>query len=117
NCLNAPPLIYRNEASAARVGVKLKGLPPNTQGIGAKVELLGGPVPQSQEIISGGHYLSGSDPLRVFAAGQAVDGMTVKVTWRSGKQSVVKEVKANRIYEIDEPREVQSSKFKVQSDP
>jgi hypothetical protein len=118
NCLNAPPLVYRNEASAARVAVKLKGAAPNTQGIGVKVELLGGPVPQSQEIIAGGHYLSGSEPMRVFASGKAVDGLTLKVTWRSGKQSVVSGVKADRIYEIEEAGtgKVQSSKFKTQSD-
>ena len=28
--------------------------------------------------------------------------MTLEVTWRNGKQSVIREVKPNRIYEIDE---------------
>jgi hypothetical protein len=102
NCLNDPPLIYRNEANAGRVAVKLKGTPPNTQGIGAKLELSGGPVVQSQEVISGGHYLSGSEPMRVFASGKAVSQMTLRVTWRSGKQSIVTNVLANQVYEIEE---------------
>jgi hypothetical protein len=102
NKLNEPAGIYRNESSAPRVAVRLKGYPPNTQGIGAKVVLYGGPVTQSQEVISGGHYLSGADPIRVFAPGAATSELTIEVNWRSGKQSVVTGVKPNRLYEIDE---------------
>src|SRR5262245_61218646 len=36
--------LYRNETVAGRVAVRLRGLPPNTQGIGAKVTVLGGAV-------------------------------------------------------------------------
>ena len=45
NCLWQAPLIYRNEATASRVAVRLRGRPPNTQGIGAKIKVLGGAVP------------------------------------------------------------------------
>jgi hypothetical protein len=104
NCANAPPQIYRNDSPAPRVAVRLKGLPPNTQGIGAKVRLLGGAVPmQSQEMICGGRYLSGDQPLRVFAAGRLTNEMQIEVTWRSGKRTVVSHVKGNRVYEVDEP--------------
>lgn len=103
NCANAPPLICRNDSSAPRVAVQLKGLRPNTQGIGAKIKLLGGAVPmQSQEMICGGRYLSGDQPMRVFAAGSLTNQIRLEVTWRSGRRSVVTGVKANRIYEIDE---------------
>ena len=57
---------------------------------------------QSQEIICGGRYLSGDQPMRVFAAGSLTNQMRLEVTWRSGRQSVVSGVKANRIYQIDE---------------
>ena len=93
--------IYRNESSRPRVAVRLRGNPPNTQGIGARIKLRSGAVPlQSQEVISGGRYLSGSDPLLVFAAGDAKNGMTIEVDWRDGKSSVVPNVVANRLYEI-----------------
>ncbi|MBI4662734.1 MAG: VCBS repeat-containing protein, partial [Verrucomicrobia bacterium] len=59
NNLNEVAGVYRNDGPAPRVAVRLKGLPPNTQGIGAKIHVLGGPVPQSQEVICGGRYLSG----------------------------------------------------------
>ena len=98
NCLNAPPLLYRNDTAAPRVAVRLRGNAPNVQGVGAKLRLLGGAVPsQSQEIICGGRYLSGDDPMRVFAAGSRTNEMTIEVTWRSGKRSVVTGAKAGRI--------------------
>jgi hypothetical protein len=109
--LGSAASVYHNHGSAPRVAVRLKGLSPNTQGIGGKIKLLGGAVPvQSQEVACGGLYLSGSDPERVFAAGKS-GNMTLEVTWRSGRQSVVRDVKPNRIYEIDEaaavPKETQ----------
>lgn len=103
NNLGTAAGIYRNESSAPRVAVRLKGKSPNTQGIGAKIMLLGATVPmQSQEIIAGGRYMAGSDAEAVFAAGKVADGMTLQVRWRNGKRSEVKGVKANRRYEIDE---------------
>src|SRR4029077_5721860 len=103
NNLNGESGIYRNDSIAPRVAVRLKGLSPNTQGIGAKIKLLGGAVPlQSQEVICGGRYLSGSDPMLVFAAGNATGNMVIEVGWRSGKTSRIEEAKPNRIYEIAE---------------
>ncbi len=102
NHLNDGAGIYRNETAGPRVLVRLRGKSPNTQGIGAKIKFLGGPVPQTQEIISGGRYLSGDDPSRMFAVGRATGGLSIEVTWRSGVVSVVKDVRANRVYEIDE---------------
>jgi hypothetical protein len=95
--------IYRNNATSGRIGVRLKGKAPNTQGIGADVRLLGGAVPlQRQEALCGGRYLSGGDPYLAFATGNTQEGMTLEVLWRNGKKSVLSQVKANRIYEIDE---------------
>ncbi len=102
NNLESPASIYRNDSNAPRVAVRLKGLTPNTQGVGAEIKLTGGPVMQSQEVISGGRYLSGSDPLLTFAAGNSKYGMTIEVTWRSGKKSIVNNVKPDHIYVIDE---------------
>jgi hypothetical protein len=102
NNLGSAASVYHNNSAAPRVAVRLKGLPPNTQGIGGKIKLLGGAVPmQSQEVACGGVFLSGPDPLRVFAAGKS-ESMTLEVTWRNGRQSIVHDVKPNRIYEIDE---------------
>ncbi len=103
NNLNGAAGVYRNGAAAPRLAVRLRGAPPNTRGIGAKIRVTGGPVPQGQEMIAGGRYLSSDDPMRVFAAGSLTNDLTIEVTWRSGKQSVVRHAQANGVFEIEEP--------------
>ena len=117
NNLNGAAGLYRNESNAPRVAVRLKGQPPNTRGIGAKVRVYGGAVPmQSQEMICGGRYLSSDDPMRVFAAGSLTNELRIEVSWRSGKRSVVNGVKANRLYELEEGgAEPASSKLQAPS--
>ena len=101
--LDAPPAVFRNTTSAPRVAVRLRGRAPNTAGAGSKIHLLGGPVrDQSKEVVLGGSYLSGSDPLYTFAAGSATE-LTIEVDWRRGAKSVIRGVKPNREYEIEEP--------------
>ena len=82
--------------------MRLRGAPPNTRGIGARIRVTGGPVPQSQEMMCGGRYLSCDDTLRVFAAGSLTNRLRLEVTWRSGKRSVVPDAKPNCLYEIAE---------------
>jgi len=103
NNFNGALGVYRNDSNAPRVAVRLKGAAPNTQGIWRQIKLLNGAVPmQSQEVICGGRYLSGSEPMLVFAAGQAKANMTIEVTWRSGRVSRLAQVMPNRLYEIEE---------------
>jgi hypothetical protein len=102
NRLNGEALLLRNETSAPRIAVRLKGSGPNTEGIGAKIWVRGGPVTQSQEMICGGRYLSCDEALRVFAAGTLTNDLTIEVLWRSGKRSLVEHARPNRLYEIDE---------------
>jgi hypothetical protein len=102
NNLNGLAGVYRNEGNAPRLAVRLKGSAPNTRGIGAKIKVPGGPVAQTQEMICGGRYLSSDDAMRVFAAGNATNELTIEVTWRGGKRSSVGNVVLNRIYEVDE---------------
>jgi enediyne biosynthesis protein E4 len=104
NCLNAGPLLYRNNSAAPRVAVRLQGQPGNTGGVGARIILRHGAVPlQSQEIVSGGRYLSSDDaPARVCRR-QPTNRMTIEVHWRSGHKSEVPSVQANRLYVIREP--------------
>jgi enediyne biosynthesis protein E4 len=101
NNLNGPAFLLRNDCPAPRLAVRLKGQPPNTRGIGGMIRVLGGPVPQSQEIMIGGRYQSSDDPMRTFACGAATN-LTIEVVWRSGRRSVVAAARPNRIYEIDE---------------
>lgn len=102
NNLNGALGLYRNDVSAPRVAVRLRGLPPNTHGIGARIRVTGGPVPQSQEMMCGGRYLSCDDTMRLFAAGTATNRLRIEVTWRSRKRSIVSDALPNCLYEITE---------------
>jgi hypothetical protein len=113
NNLNAAAGLYRNEASGPRVEVRLKGLAPNTQGIGARLRLSGRTMPQQQAIISGGRYLSGDWPSRTFAlrrSSGSAESFDLEVDWPSGSHSVISNVLANRIYEVAEPSGAPSSR-------
>jgi hypothetical protein len=103
NRLNGPVTVFRNLATAPRVAVRLKGRAPNTRGIGARIELHGGPVPvQSQEMSAGGRYLSSDDPMRVFAARTTNGPLRLEVRWPSGRRSVITQVQPNHLYQVDE---------------
>jgi hypothetical protein len=111
NCLNDGPLLLRNDSTHPRVAVRLRGTPPNTQGVGAKIRIeQSGMPPQGQEVICGGRYLSSDEPLRVFAAGRQDSELTIVVDWRSGRRSVLAEARPNRLYEIDEAQATQASR-------
>jgi hypothetical protein len=95
--------VYRNNTTKPRVAILLKGNPPNTEGIGARIRFYGGAVPvQSQVIVSGGRYLSSDQAIRAFAVGSATASMRAEVDWPSGKRSSVTGLEANYTYEIPE---------------
>jgi hypothetical protein len=122
NRLGSPAALFRNDTSAPRVAVRLRGKAPNTQAIGAKIELLGGPVSnQVHEVTSGGSYMSGSDTLRVFASTsrssrreaaqtsqsaigspQSAMPLSLRIHWRNGSVTEIANVQPNHLYEIDE---------------
>ena len=112
NNMDGPPEIYRNDTTAPRVAVRLRGRAPNTQAVGARLKLTGGPAPQTLEVLGGGHFASSSDTLRVFAAGVSDAVMRLEVYWPGGNRTVVEDVRANRLYVIDETT---SEPFKPES--
>jgi hypothetical protein len=116
NSYNGPALVYRNETSAPRLGVRLRGKSPNTQGIGAKIKVTGGPVTQTQEMICGGRYLSGDDPMRVFATATSTN-LTIEVLWRNGTRSIVRGARPNHVYEVDEAGAVKLPEPEIAQSP
>jgi len=103
NCLTDGPLLGRNDSTRPRVAVRLRGRPPNTEGIGARITVRqAGLPPQSQEIMAGGRYVSSDEPMRVFAAAGPEADLTIEVHWRSGKWSRLVSARPNRVYELEE---------------
>jgi hypothetical protein len=102
NRLGAPVLLLRNEGTAPRIAVRLRGKHPNTQAVGATIRVLAGAVPvQEREVAGGGLYLSHSDYLASFATG-AAHTVRLEVDWRDGTRTVLDSLPVNRLYEIRE---------------
>ena len=70
SCLKGPALVYRNNATAPRVAVRLAGNGKNTEGTGARIRVHSslGQGQQAQEMMAGGRYVSGDQAQRTFAA-------------------------------------------------
>ncbi|MDA7500144.1 FG-GAP-like repeat-containing protein [bacterium] len=100
NNLNAAVGLYRNDSSKPRVLIRLKGKGSNTAGIGARVTLNSDGVSQSQEVISGGRYLSSDDPCRMFAFLGSPASTSIEVKWPGGEVSRVSNIQPNTRYDI-----------------
>jgi hypothetical protein len=99
NNLNDPAALLRNDAMAPRILVRLRGESPNTRGIGALIRVSSRAGTQSQEMTSGGRYLSSDEPVRAFAARDVRD-LGIEVRWRSGKVTRVTRAQPNHLYEV-----------------
>jgi hypothetical protein len=107
NNFNAPASVYRNNASAARLAVRLKGGAPNTRGVGAAIRVLGGPVAQQQRVLAGGRYLSADDGQRTFAAGGGTN-LTLEVSWPSGRFHRIEGLAPGQLIEVSEAAPTQA---------
>ena len=118
NRFNEAPGIYLNQSVRPRIAVRLRGRSPNTAGIGAKIKLTGFGVAQSQEVISGGRYLSSDEAMRVFAAPETPENRgRLEVVWPRGTRTVLENVRANRQYEIAEPDSAPSHSIRPPNRP
>lgn len=105
NNLNAPPTLLRNEATAPRILIRARAAGGNTRGVGTRLKVRAGTLPeQSQVLMSGGRYLSSDDAVRVFAAGSATS-LTVEALWPSGRTLVVSNVPPNSRLDLTESTE------------
>ncbi|MEQ1762109.1 MAG: CRTAC1 family protein [Pyrinomonadaceae bacterium] len=100
--LDATPSVLRNEGGNGNHWIKfelgaIKGTP---LAIGARVKLVAGGVTQTEEIRSGGSYLSQND-LRVhFGLGKAAKADLIEIRWPSGRVETLKDVPADKIHAI-----------------
>ncbi len=112
NNMNDPALIYRNDSAAGRVLVRLDGSSANVHGVGARITVRGGAVPeQSQEVQLGGRYLSSDAPERMFATGTNAT-VDIEVKWRSGRRTFAKGVRSNTTVTLKEAESQQAEPAK-----
>jgi enediyne biosynthesis protein E4 len=100
--LDGSPMILRNPGIPGRhwVSFELAGTKSNRLAIGTRIKLVAGGVTQTDEIHSGGSYLSQND-LRVhFGLGSTAKIDRVEIRWPSGKSEVLTDLAADRFYQV-----------------
>jgi len=104
NNQNEPPSLWKQTRRPPGhwLFVKLTGTKSNRSAIGAQVVVITGGHRQTDEVRSGGSYLSQSDLRLHFGLGAAASADQVEVRWPSGKRTVLKDVAADRILNISE---------------
>jgi len=98
--LDGGPMVLRNRGVELRhwISFELAGVKSNRLAIGARIKLVAGGVTQTDEIHSGGSYLSQND-LRVhFGLGSATKVESVEIRWPSGATDIVKNLAADSFY-------------------
>jgi hypothetical protein len=105
NNTNQRAFLYRNDAQKhlkhGFLRVRLLGPAPNTQGLGAKVEVTTPGATQYQEQYPVRGYKSTVDGTLHFGLGGQTAAATVTVTWPNGKKQTLRNVAANRTLALD----------------
>lgn len=98
--LGGHPILFRNNGGNAHwLTLALEGTRSNRDGLGAHIHVLG----QTQYATTAGSYLSASDKRVHFGLGQAKKA-DVEIVWPSGTRQVLRDVAADQILHVREPR-------------
>ncbi len=100
--LEGSPQILRNPGIPGQhwVSFELAGTKSNRMAIGARLKLTAGGMTQTDEIHSGGSYLSQSDQRLHFGLGNATRIDSLEIRWPSGKIETLQNLDANKFYSI-----------------
>jgi enediyne biosynthesis protein E4 len=102
--LDAAPSILRNEGGDGNrwITLELGAIKGSPLAIGARVKVTAGDVVQTEEIRSGGSYLSQND-LRVhFGLGNAKKVDSIEIRWPSGLVETIKDLAPDKFYSVSE---------------
>lgn len=100
--LAGAPMILKNNGVAGKhwVSFELQGTKSNRLAIGARLKIVAGGMTQTEEIRSGGSYLSQND-LRVhFGLNTATKIESVEIRWPSGKIELLKDLAVDKFYSV-----------------
>lgn len=100
--LDGSPMILRNEGDKTNhwVTLELTAVKGSPLAIGARVKVTAGGVMQTEEIRSGGSYLSQSDLRLHFGIGKQTKIDLIEIRWTNGKTETIKDVAADKFYAV-----------------
>ena len=107
NNQNEPPSLWKQAGRAAGhwLLIALSGSRSNRSAIGARVMVSAAGRVQTDELHSGGSYLSQNDMRLHFGLGSATRADSITVRWPSGEKTVLKDVASDRVVTIRQTRD------------
>jgi ASPIC and UnbV. len=100
--LDSAPMILQNEGDKTNhwITLELAAIKGSPLAIGARVKLTTGNVVQTDEVRSGGSYLSQNDLRIHFGLGKSTKADSIEIRWPSGKTEILKDVPADKFYAV-----------------
>ncbi|MEM1206780.1 MAG: CRTAC1 family protein [Acidobacteriota bacterium] len=97
-----PPLVLRNDQALDRhwLRLRLEGTAPNTDAIGAWVEVKSGGTVQRRQVMPSRSYLSSVEPELTFGLGPAETVDSVTVTWPGGQVQELGALAPDRLHVV-----------------
>ena len=102
--IDGAPMILRNRGVPGNhwVSLELAGTKSNRLAIGARIKVTAGRMTQTDQIRSGGSYLSQSDLRLHFGLGTATQVDSVEIRWPSGTTDTLRDLHADQFYFVQE---------------
>ncbi len=100
--IDGAPMILKNHGIAGRhwVSFELAGTKSNRLAIGARVKVVAGGMTQTDEVHSGGSYLSQNDLRLHFGLNAATKIERVEIRWPSGRVDTLTDLPADQFYSV-----------------
>jgi len=100
--LDGGPMVLRNHGVPGRhwVSFELAGTKSNRLALNARIKIVAGGMTQTDEIHSGGSYLSQNDLHVHFGLGSATKIESVEIHWPSGKVETLGNLAADQFYSV-----------------
>ncbi|HEX5284224.1 MAG TPA: CRTAC1 family protein [Bryocella sp.] len=100
--LDGSPIILRNQGIAGHhwVSFELAGVQSNRMALNARIRIVAGGIAQTDEVHSGGSYLSQNDTRIHFGLAGATKIESVEILWPSGKIDKFNNLPADKFYSV-----------------
>lgn len=102
---NQPPKLFRNDGGNTKnfINIKLNGLPPNTEGVGARIIITAEGKSQLRELRAGSNFVSQNPVYAHFGLGDAAVVEQIEIKWPDGSTSTLQNTAANQFLVVDHP--------------
>jgi enediyne biosynthesis protein E4 len=102
NDLDGKPMLLRNHGISGRhfVSFELAGTKSNRMALNARIKITAGGITQTDEVHSGGSYLSQNDTRIHFGLGSATKIDKVEIRWPSGAVDTMTDLAVDKFYSV-----------------